>query len=197
MGRPVTHRGKFMRLSRILVPIPLLALLSLCACGDGGALAHREPPGAPSDTSGVDRSMPSSVDMGTPAPTPADDAREYTTDHPLEGVWVLVGTRAPGADRIEPPSGDIQRLKYVSARRFASLTLEGDAVVRAIAGSCRLGEDVYEESIENVLPPNDRWMLRREFEFSWRLDGDRWVHEGTMRGPDGTIAVHEIWQRLE
>lgn len=183
-----------MRVSGIIVSVLLLAL---CACGDNGALANREPPDAPSDTSGIDRSTPNPVDMGTPAPRPADDAREYAQEHALEGVWVLVGTRATGAASVEPPPRGTQRLKYVSARRFASLTLEGDSIVRALAGSCRLGVGEYEESVESVLLPNDRWMLRREFGFTWRLDGDRWVHEGSMRGPGGTITVHEIWQRLE
>lgn len=183
-----------MRIARVVISA---LFLSLCACGDNGALANREPPDAPSDTGGIDRSVPNPVDMGAPAPRPSAAAPARTQYHALEGVWLLVGTRAPGSDGISPPADDTQRLKYVSARRFASLTLKGDSIVRAIAGSCRLGIGEYEESIESVLRPDDRWMLRREFGFAWRLDGDRWVHEGTVQGPGGATSVHEVWQRVE
>jgi len=172
-----------MRTSRTIFVLPML--LALCACGDSGALANREPPDSATDTAPPDAQATDAQDMGTPAPPPPSGTAPHARS--LEGVWA----------RADDSNPDARLFKYVVAQRFVTLTVSNGSVTRAIQGAVLISTGGYTEQVESVLLERDRWMLKRSFPFTWKMSADRWTIEGTMETPDRSIAVHEVWQRYE
>lgn len=172
-------------------------MLALCACGDSGALANREPPDAQSDTSGVDRTTPGSPDMGTPAPIPGRDLDQPPSGRSLVGVWAFTGTRSAGSSTVESlPSGTL-RYKYVVAQRFVTVTVHAGRVVRAIEGTVQIAPDRYTEHVENVMLTDDRELLDHWIDYRWTMRADRLTLERVE--DDQTIQSREqqLWRRLE
>ncbi|HET7267409.1 MAG TPA: hypothetical protein VFJ15_04810 [Oleiagrimonas sp.] len=116
---------------------------------------------------------------------------------PLVGTWEFVsGTyTTPGKPPAVYDASDMHAMKVITPTHFAFVSVLGDGKFYAagsgpytIKGDAHGG--TYTETIEYASVPS---MVGKGYPFSYRIEGDRWYHEGDE---DGT-HVEEVWQRVK
>ena len=41
------------------------------------------------------------------------------------------------------------------------------------------------------------FLVGKEPRFTWKLDGDKWYHKGTIKTDQGDIEIDELWERVK
>jgi hypothetical protein len=130
--------------------------------------------------------------LGVPA-TPADKPEGTPkAASKLDGAWRLVGVRA-GEEYSKPESWD--QYKLVVGGRFIWTSSQDGKILYAAGGRCTVEGDRYTEFIEYA---HERpTLVGKEAKFTWKLDGDKWYHKGTIKTDEGDIPIDELWERVK
>ncbi len=138
------------------------------------------------------------------APVPAREGPESEPRPPvadaaapgLDGAWRLVSYKPADADEARKVPEGLQMTKLVTGGRFVSVLAKDGKVVQLTGGRCAVEGERYYERAAFVLDGQDEWMVSAPGAFRWRLEGDRWYHEGVIRGRKQEARISEVWERL-
>jgi hypothetical protein len=131
------------------------------------------------------------VMLNAPAGLAAKPAEGETRGNKVDGAWRLVGIR--DGDTYSKP--DREQYKLVVGGRFIWTTSKDGKIEYAAGGKYTVEGDKYTESIEFA---HDRdFLVGKEAKFTWKLDGDKWYHKGTLKTDQGDVQIDELWERVK
>jgi hypothetical protein len=122
--------------------------------------------------------------------------------HPLMGTWEMISIKGISAsgERFSNDSSTIREVKVITPTHYMLIAqdVEGDSLVfnRCYAGAIQLDGKKYNEIpilssapiFENV-----------KTDYTWKVEGDRFIQSGTLIRPDGKKVVLEemVFQRVK
>jgi hypothetical protein len=111
----------------------------------------------------------------------------------LDGAWRLVGVRE-GDEFTKPPEG-WEQYKLVIGGRFTWTLAKDGKIKYSAGGKYTVDGENYTEIIEFA---QDRdFLIGKEAKCTWKLDGDKWYHKGTVKTNDGDSPIDELWERVK
>jgi hypothetical protein len=125
----------------------------------------------------------------------AEDAKDKAeTRGKLEGTWRLVGFMEDGK-LTEAPKGHTQ-LKLVTATHFTWATYDNDngEIQASAGGTYTLKGDSYKEMVRYVHGDFLKELVGKEQPFTYKLEGNRWYHTGTLTTG---FKIDEVWERVK
>jgi hypothetical protein len=130
----------------------------------------------------------------TTARTAADEPRgEAKPQNPLVGSWTLVSARY-GGQGFRFPEGTTH-IKHVTPTQFMWATYDRDGkVTRAAGGNYTLRDDLYSETPEYGLGEDFEIVKGKAQSFKFRVEGNRWHHDGTL---SNGLTIEEVWERTD
>lgn len=130
------------------------------------------------------------VSADEPSPVKASDVTK------LDGAWRLVSYKSSAAKESKKVPKGVEQIKLVTDGRFVSTLVKDGKLVQALGGRCAVEDELYLEKVAFAFDKQDEWMVGRPAAFKWKVDGDRWYHEGVIRGDKAEARISEIWERL-
>ena len=123
-------------------------------------------------------------------------ALPVAAQHPLEGTWEMVSISGINVDgeKFYLDSTTVKETKIITSSHYILIAMDkvGDGWVfnRCYAGTVRMkGQKYYEMPVISSL----RIFENVKTDFSWKMDGDRFIQSGTITRPDGKqIILHEF-----
>jgi hypothetical protein len=121
-------------------------------------------------------------------------AREPERRSNLIGTWRLVSMKY-GDAQSRPAPADVIHLKHVTRTHFTvvSYNAQSKEVTRVGGGSYSLQGKSYTEKVDYALGTSFVNLLGKEQSFTWELQGDRWIHSGTL---SSGLKIEEVWERV-
>lgn len=92
------------------------------------------------------------------------------------------------------PEG-VEMTKFVTGGRFVWVIVQNGRVISAAGGKCAVDKDMYSESIDYSHGEGNAALVGKTFDFTWKIDGDTWLHTGTLKVDDQEIKIDEKWRR--
>ncbi len=129
-------------------------------------------------------------------PASAESATERNSPAtPLLGAWKLVAGKYGDAAEFEDASPEETMIKLVTDTHFIWVRFDSKTkeVSHAAGGRCSVSDDKYTEHIEYGIGPVMQLKGTKQ-PFTWKLEGDRWHHSGTLS--NGT-RLEEIFERVK
>lgn len=108
--------------------------------------------------------------------------------HPLVGTWEVVSIKATQDDgtKLTATGSEFKETKIINANHYVLITFikQGDSLLfnKAIAGRVRVEGNKYIEIPEYASDPN---ILKEKTNFTYRLEGDKFIQSGTYTSADG------------
>jgi hypothetical protein len=121
-----------------------------------------------------------------------------TKPSPLEGAWKQVAQKnGDAADYQKPPEGT-EMIKYVTGGRFVWTIVKDGRVLAAAGGTYTVDKDnKYSESIEYTHGEGQEPLVGKTFNFTWKIEGNTWLHVGELKLGDQTVKIDEKWERCK
>lgn len=114
-------------------------------------------------------------------------------ENKLIGTWRLKSVSRGGVTSEVPDTLIIY--KHVTPTHFAGITYKKDGkFIRSHGGKYAKKGDQYVETVEYTSHEATRDLIGKESNFTWKLDGDKWIHQGTTAA--GT-PIDELWERVK
>ena len=127
----------------------------------------------------------------------SQDDKASVKPSPLDGAWKLVeAKRGEGQDYTKPPEGT-EMIKYVTGGRFVWTVVQDGRVSAAAGGKYTVDKDKFTESIEYVHGEGQASLVGKSFDFTWKVDGNTWLHVGTIKVNDQEIKIDEKYERCK
>ena len=124
------------------------------------------------------------------AADPTDAAKGVA---PLIGTWKCVSSKYDGAE-VNRPEG-FTHVKHVTPTHFMWAVYDKDGkVASALGGSVVVKGDRYVETPEYWTGDGLDQLKGKPQEFTWKVDGKKWVHTGKL---SSGLAIDEVWERVE
>jgi hypothetical protein len=116
--------------------------------------------------------------------------------HPLVGAWKMISIKGVGAEgeHFYYDTTSVTEIKIITPTHYMLIAhdVSGDSLVfnRAYVGKIRIQDDSYLEiPLYSSLPIFENVKSN----FTWRIDGDKFIQAGTFTRPDGkTVTLHEL-----
>lgn len=123
-------------------------------------------------------------------------AGQLFSQHPLVGTWEMVSVKGISADgeKFFRDTTSIREVKVITPTHYILIAhdVENDSLIfnRSYAGTVRLEGNKYMETPQiSSLPIFDNVKSN----FTWKLEGDRFIQSGTFTRPDGkTVILEEL-----
>lgn len=114
-------------------------------------------------------------------------------DNPLVGTWKMKSMTRDGMTVEVPDTVNIY--KHVTPSHFAGVTYDNDGkFIRSHGGTYVKKGDEYIETVEYTSFEGTRNLIGKESKFTWKLDGDKWVHKGTTAVG---FPIDELWVKVK
>jgi hypothetical protein len=115
------------------------------------------------------------------------------SDNKLVGTWKLTSAKY-GGNEFKFPEG-MTMLKHVTPTQFmwATYDLQGK-VTRAAGGGYTLTGAVYEETPAYGIGSDFDVIKDKAQTFKWKVDGNKWYHNGTL---SNGLTIDEVWERVQ
>ncbi len=135
----------------------------------------------------------------TSLPIVADEpkAKPGTAEATPEGAWRLVGYKSGNAQEFSALPEGYEQTKLVTGGRFVWTLVKEGVIVRSGGGRCNIQGNNYTERVDFVFSDRDKWLVGREHKFQWKIVGNSWRHEGTLKGEKGETKILEVWDRID
>jgi hypothetical protein len=125
--------------------------------------------------------------------TPAADKEEAKTENQLLGTWKCVSAKYNGKESKRPAGS--AHLKHVTPTQFMWVWYYEDGkVTGGLGGTYTLKGDEYVEMPEYGVGTILDALKGNPQVFKWKVDGNKWYHNGQLSG--GT-TIEEVWERVE
>ena len=115
----------------------------------------------------------------------------------LDGAWRMVGSRNADTEEYAKLPEGLQHIKLVVGGRFVWTTVQDGKIIRSAGGKCAVKGDKYIESVEFGSGDDAPPLAGKEFTFSWKLEGGKWYHKGTLKIDQAEIPIDEVWERVK
>ena len=116
---------------------------------------------------------------------------------PVEGAWKLIEQKNGDAQNYEKPPEGTEMIKYITGGRFIWTVVKEGRILSAAGGKYSVGKDKYTEIIEYVHGDGAASLAGKSFDFTWKVDGNTWVHAGTIVVDNQSIKIDEKWERCK
>jgi hypothetical protein len=128
------------------------------------------------------------------APGRADEPNgSAPAENKLVGTWKLVTAKYGGKEHTFPEG--TTTLKHVTPTQFMWVSYDKDGKAwRTAGGGYTIKETVYEETPEYGMSSDFRIIKGKLHAFTWKLDGNKWLHTGKL---SNGLTIDEVWERVE
>jgi hypothetical protein len=113
----------------------------------------------------------------------------------LDGAWRLVKALDPTGQLRELPPG-IEMTKLVVGGRFAWVVAQHGRALAGGGGTYSQTPTTYTETYSYAVGQNQQGLVGSTTRFTWRLEGDKWYHKGTIRVGQQQQQIDEVWERV-
>jgi len=133
---------------------------------------------------------------------PARDVRSQDDkpgDKPssIEGAWKLVEQKNGDAKEYQKQPEGTEMIKYVTGGRFVWTIVREGRVIGAAGGKFKVDKDKYAESIEYFHGEGNASLVGKTFDFTWKVDGNTWLHVGVIKVDGQDLKIDEKWERCK
>ncbi len=126
----------------------------------------------------------------------------FAQNNPLVGTWEVVSMKGTGSDgsKISADGSEFKETKIITPTHYILIThrKQGDSLVfdKAIAGTVRIEGNKY---IETPLYFSQEGTDKAKMDFTYKLEGDKFIQSGTITYPDGKVATLDalVFQKVE
>jgi len=91
----------------------------------------------------------------------------------------------------------MEMIKYVTGGRFVWTIASQGRLIAAAGGKYTVDKDKYTESIEYIHGDGQATLAGKTFDFTWKVDGNTWLHVGTIKIGDQDVKIDEKWERCK
>jgi hypothetical protein len=116
---------------------------------------------------------------------------------PVEGAWKLVEQRNGDAQEYQKAAEGTEMIKYVTGGRFVWTIVNEGRIVAAAGGKYKVDKDKYVESITYIHGDGQASLVGKDFEFTWKVDGNSWLHVGAIKVDGREMKIDEKWERCK
>jgi hypothetical protein len=129
---------------------------------------------------------------------PARDIRSQEVKRsPIEGAWKQVGQKNGEAEDYQKPPEGTEMIKYVTGGRFVWTIVRDGQIVAAAGGKYTVDKDKYTETIEYTHGEGQESLRGQTFNFTWKVDGNTWLHVGSIKVSGQEFKIDEKWERCK
>jgi hypothetical protein len=115
----------------------------------------------------------------------------------LDGAWKLVETRSDAAEKYQKFPDGMEMIKYVTGGRFVWTVVKEGRIVAAAGGKYTVDKDKYTENIEYIHGEAQAALVGKTFDFTWKVDGNTWLHAGVIKVDNQDLKIDEKWERCK
>jgi hypothetical protein len=120
----------------------------------------------------------------------AVEQEEKQNPKQLLGTWRMVSAKYNGQEANFPATETM--VKHVTPEQFTWVVYDRRGRVSSVLGGpIEIKDDNYAETAE--YGANADHLLRQTHRYKWKIEGNRWIHQGTTAA--GTI-IDEVWERV-
>jgi hypothetical protein len=124
-----------------------------------------------------------------------------TAQNPLVGTWQLLSVKAttPNGSKIAMDQSGVREIKVITPTHYMMMTqwVSGDSLVfdKAIAGTIKIAGNKF---VETPLYASADSLLKAKTDYTWKVQGDKFIETGTITFPyGGKIVIEElVFQRV-
>lgn len=128
------------------------------------------------------------------------DAQQH--QHPLLGTWEMISGKGTDADgnKFSFNTSTVRETKIITPTHYMLIAqdVKEDAIIfnRSLAGTVRIEGNKY---IETPMFSSDEEHKKIKTDFTWRVEGDKFIQQGIIMLPDGKkITVDQlVFQRVK
>ena len=158
------------------------------------------------ETKGINRRKPSALDlMKTPVAILGVIllfSFSLAAQHPLIGTWEMVSIKGIGAggEKFSIDTSTAREVKIITPTHYMLIAhdVQGDSLVfnRSYAGTIKLDGNKY---IEYPTQASVQIFDNVKTDFTWKIEGDKFIQAGTLIRPDGKKVVLEemVFKRVK
>lgn len=118
---------------------------------------------------------------------------EAKTENKLVGTWKMVKAKF-GSKDFKIPEGNTQ-IKHITPTHYMFVDFDKDGnVFDARGGPYTLKGDRFEATPEYGLSENFNVLKGKPQSFTWKVEGNKWYHNGTL---SSGLTIEEVWERVE
>lgn len=111
----------------------------------------------------------------------------------LIGTWRQVLAKYGGREHRFPEG--VTTVKHITPSAFMWVTYDSDGnVMRAAGGPYTIKDEEYRETPEYGLGPDFTLIKGKAQTFTWKVEGDKWYHNGKL---SNGLTIEEVWERVE
>jgi hypothetical protein len=119
----------------------------------------------------------------------------------LVGTWRLVSATYGNPagkelrDWVHYVPHEVVHLKHITPTHFTVVTYEAQTKKVTVVGGGRysLQDGTYKEWVDYAMGGTLPELLGQEQSFTLRMDGDQWIHSGTLTNG---AKIEEVWERV-
>jgi hypothetical protein len=127
----------------------------------------------------------------------SQDDKRGDKPSPVEGAWKLVEQKNGEAQDYQKPPEGTEMIKYVTGGRFVWTVVKDGRILAAAGGKYTVDKDKYTESIEYIHGEGQASFVGKTFDFTWKVDGNTWLHVGAVKVEDRDFKIDEKWERCK
>jgi hypothetical protein len=86
--------------------------------------------------------------------------------------------------------------KLVVGGRFVWIVSQNGRAVAGAGGSYTVSPDAYAETVSYAVGQNQQPLIGTTTKFTWRFEGGKWHHKGTLRVGQAKQEIDESWERI-
>jgi len=116
---------------------------------------------------------------------------------PVDGAWKLVESKNGDATEYQKAPEGTEMIKYVTGGRFVWTVVREGRIQAAAGGKYKVDKDKYTESIEYTHGEGQAPPVGKTFDFTWKVDGNTWLHVGVIKVNDQELKIDERWERCK
>ena len=127
----------------------------------------------------------------------SQDGKQGDKPSPIEGAWKLVEQKNGEAQAYQKLPEGTEMIKYVTGGRFVWTVVREGRILAAAGGTYTVDKDKYVESIAYIHGEGQAALVGKTFDFTWKVDGNTWLHVGTIKLGDQDFKIDEKWERCK
>jgi hypothetical protein len=116
---------------------------------------------------------------------------------PLEGTWKQLEQKNGDSQTYQKQPEGTEMLKFVGGGRFIWVVVKDGKIQSSLGGKYTVDKDKYTEKIEYATGDGQDGFVGQSFDFTWKIDGDKWLHVGAIKINNQDVKIDEKWERCK